>query len=75
MKWVYGFFEGMGAAIVVALVIAFIVGLILFPLAQIWALNTLFGLSIAYTFKTWLAALVLGIAVRGVNTESKKESK
>jgi hypothetical protein len=29
------------------------------PIAIIWALNTLFGLSIAYTFYTWLATLVL----------------
>jgi hypothetical protein len=33
------------------------------PLATIWALNTLFGLAIAYTFKTWLAALVLAAVV------------
>lgn len=29
------------------------------PLIIIWALNTLFGLGIAYTFWTWLAALIL----------------
>jgi hypothetical protein len=33
------------------------------PLISIWALNTLFNLSIAYTFKTWLSALVLGSIV------------
>lgn len=33
------------------------------PLLTIWSLNTLFGLSIAYTFKTWIAALVLGLLV------------
>ncbi len=32
---------------------------ILSPLAFIWSLNTLFGLSIAYGFWEWLAALVL----------------
>ena len=37
-----------------------IVVVIVTPLAGIWALNTLFGLGILYTFKTWLAALVLG---------------
>lgn len=42
------------------LIIVFVVMCIAFcPLACIWALNTLFGLTIAYTFKTWLAALVL----------------
>ncbi len=30
------------------------------PCAIIWALNTLFALTIPFTFKTWLAALVLG---------------
>ncbi len=37
----------------IALLVAF------FPFAIIWALNTLFPLAIAYTFKTWLAVLVL----------------
>ena len=36
---------------------------IMVPLLSIWALNTLFGLAIAYTFKTWLAALLLGAAI------------
>ena len=42
---------------IIAIVIALI---ILGPLALLWSLNTLFSLAIAYTFKTWLAALVLG---------------
>lgn len=56
--------------IVVLLVIALI---ILFPFAAIWALNTLFGLSIAYTFWTWLAAVVLMMVFGGsrVSTTSK----
>ena len=36
-----------------------VLGSVFGPLLGIWALNTLFGLTIAYTFKTWLAALVL----------------
>jgi len=45
-----------------------IIGLVwLLPLGLIWSLNTLFGLGIAYTFKMWLAALVLlGVFPRGV---------
>lgn len=44
--------------------ILFFVGLVILlviiaPLATIWALNTLFGLVIPFTFETWLAALVL----------------
>mgnify|MGYP001020483051 CR=1 FL=1 len=42
------------------------------PLAGIWALNTLFGLTIAYTFKTWLAALVLAGIVGGTSKASSK---
>jgi len=37
-----------------------IVAALVTPLCGIWALNTLFGLGIAYTVKTWLAALILG---------------
>lgn len=33
-----------------------------FPLVAVWALNNLFGLSITYTFKTWLAVWILNIA-------------
>ena len=29
------------------------------PILIIWSLNTLFGLGIAYTIKTWLATLIL----------------
>lgn len=29
------------------------------PLAAIWALNTLFGVDIAVTWRTWLAGLIL----------------
>lgn len=42
------------------------------PLLLIWALNTLFGLSIAYTLATWFAALVLGGTVsRSASSSSK----
>ncbi len=43
-----------------------IVAALVTPLGGIWALNTLFGLGIAYTFKTWLAALVLGAILNPV---------
>lgn len=42
------------------------------PLAGIWAINTLFGLTIAYTFKTWLAALILGGVVGGTSKAQRK---
>lgn len=41
-----------------------VVALLIFvPLGEIWALNTLFGLHIAFTLKTWAAALLLGTTV------------
>lgn len=41
------------------IVLILVVALILYPFALIWAINTLFGLSIAFTFQTWLASLLV----------------
>lgn len=30
------------------------------PFLMIWSVNTLFGLTIPFTLKTWFAALILG---------------
>lgn len=47
------------------LLIVIIVALIVIgPLLLIWALNTLFGLGIAYNLWTWLAAALLAAAVK-----------
>jgi len=42
-----------GIIIIASLLIWFL------PLLFIWSINTLFGLGIGYTFKTWLASLLL----------------
>lgn len=50
-----------------------LVGLILFgialvigwPLAILWAINTLAGTSLSYSFFNWLAVVVLNISVGG----------
>ena len=47
--------QALGFGIVVFL----IVWICLWPLAAIWAVNTLFGFTIAYTFWNWLAVVVL----------------
>jgi hypothetical protein len=47
---------GMG---IIGLVITLFAWLFLWPLAVIWALNTLFALGIGYTFWNWLAMMVL----------------
>jgi hypothetical protein len=41
------------------LVVFLVVWIVLWPLAAIWAVNTLFGFTIAYTFWNWLAVVVL----------------
>lgn len=47
-----------------------------FPLATIWSLNTLFQLGIAYTFKTWLAAIFLQmVTFGGVSSAIRQTSK
>jgi len=35
------------------------------PLLLIWSLNTLFALSLPYTWATWFATLVLAVALSG----------
>jgi hypothetical protein len=46
-------------AAVITLVLTAIAWVFLWPLAAIWALNTLFAMGIAYTFWNWLAMIVL----------------
>lgn len=54
----------------VAIAIALVV---IAPFASIWALNTLFpALNIAYTFDTWLAALLLSGALGGSSVRFRK---
>jgi len=48
--------------------IAILVLLVLFPLATIWSLNTLFpALAIPVTFETWVATVILGGVIGGTN--------
>ena len=44
-----------------------IIGLlvVLMPFAAIWSLNTLFGLTIPFTFDTWCASVILSGIVGG----------
>jgi hypothetical protein len=53
--------KGLTWAIILGFVPMFL--LIILPLGSLWALNTLFALGLPYTFKTWLAALILSSAV------------
>jgi hypothetical protein len=43
----------------ITFIVAVFALVLLWPLAAIWAVNTLFGFAIAYTFWNWLAVIVL----------------
>ena len=50
------------------IVAVILVLLVLFPLATIWSLNTLFpALTIPVTFETWVATVILGGVIGGTN--------
>lgn len=53
---------------------ALIAIIVVVPFAVIWALNTVFALSITYTWKTWLAVTVLNLIYNGgaIVTQHKK---
>lgn len=61
--------DGSGIFVLLGMIILFV---LFAPFAFIWALNTLFGFTIAYSFKTWLAALIIGIIVGSKSKTSKK---
>lgn len=69
----------MGKAIVATFgifgLLAFIVLMIVFgPFVTMWSLNTLFGLGIAYTFKTWLATCwIQMVTFGGINAAINKK--
>ena len=56
----------------IALAFLFVVLVIVMPMAAIWAVNTLFGTMIPYTFKTWLASLILGSIVGSSSARAVK---
>lgn len=55
----------------VAIIAVLVILVIIAPLCTIWAINTLFGLGIAYTGKTWLAALVLTTILSSASRKRK----
>ena len=60
---------GAGIGGVVILLLLFV--LVLGPFLLFWSLGVLFGIQIALTPKTWLAAVVFLALVRGSCTSSK----
>jgi hypothetical protein len=56
---------------IILITIVVILAVVFGPLLGVWALNTLFATGIAYTFKTWLAMLLLESTIAS-RTRSKK---
>ena len=56
----------------ILLIVLAILTIIFFPLAVIWAGNTLFSLGLQYTFWNWLAVIVLGVFIRGYKRQNKE---
>jgi hypothetical protein len=59
-------FKAFGTAGIVLFVVGLIAFAIFFPFLVIWALNTLFGLTIAYTIETWSAVVLLQMFFKNV---------
>lgn len=61
----------MDSGMMILIALAVIALIISSPLATIWALNTLFPmLNIPYSFVTWLAVIVLMLALGGFRYKS-----
>ena len=57
---------------ITGILLLFVLILAVGPLLTVWALNTLFPvLAIPYNFWTWLAVIILGMAIRS-NVNIKK---
>jgi len=67
-KFGLGIFTGLGLLTFIGLVLL----IFLWPLIVVWALNYTFGTTIAYSFKSWLAILILTMTVRSTTTRDSK---
>ena len=63
--------NGFKIFLVFILLVLAILAIIYFPLWNIWAVNTLFGLTIPWTFKTWLASLLITSMFTGASFRRK----
>jgi hypothetical protein len=57
---------------IILLIALAVLAIIFWPYAIIWAVNTLFGFNIAYTFINWLAVLVLSATFGKTTVNTKK---
>jgi sterol desaturase/sphingolipid hydroxylase (fatty acid hydroxylase superfamily) len=59
----------LGISLLVLVMLLFVIA---WPFLTIWAVNTLFGTTIVYTFKTWLACYLLLLSVQSTLRVSNK---
>lgn len=57
---------------IILLIVLAVLAIIFWPFAIIWAVNTLFGFTIAYTFINWLAVIVLSATFGKTTVNTKK---
>lgn len=58
--------RGLGILVLIIVVVTVV------PLATLWMLNTLFGLSLPYTLKNWFAGLLLNMMFASRVSKSSK---
>jgi hypothetical protein len=61
----------MKTSYIIGLIILIILLITIGPLAVIWALNTLFGLTIPFTIWTWLAVIILNLTISSTNIKKR----
>lgn len=70
----YDKMEALVMGIVILLVVLIAVSVaITFPLAVIWAINSLFPVHIAYTFLHWLAMVIVMAVIGGIGIGISKK--
>lgn len=64
----------MNGMVIMFLFLCVLVAGLLVPFLGIWAVNTLFGLHIAFTFKTWCAAFIIIGIIEGPAISTRKSN-
>lgn len=64
-----------GKVAAVVFVVLTVIFLVVFgPFITVWSLNTLFGLEIDYSFKTWAAVIWLTTVLNGIKIGLKRQN-
>lgn len=62
-------------AVVLGLLALVVILIVVGPLVSIWAVNTLFGTAIEYSFTTWLATAWLHVLLTGTAVKTSKSNR